>query len=46
LIDLRVLGDTRYVEGQRLYIAECAPAGKATVIVDNRDLNDPDFVRL
>jgi len=36
----------RYVEGQRLYIAECAPAGKATVIVDNRDLNDPDFVRL
>jgi len=36
----------RYVEGQRLYIAECAPAGKATVIVDNRDLNDPEFGRL
>lgn len=35
----------RYVEGQRLYIAECAPADKATVIIDNRELSDPDFVR-
>ena len=35
----------RYIEGQRLYIAECAPADKATVIIDNRELNDPEFVR-
>jgi uridine kinase len=31
----------RYVAGQQLYIAECAPATKATVVVDNTDLTNP-----
>jgi len=31
----------RYVAGQQLYLAECAPATKATVRIDNSDLADP-----
>lgn len=31
----------RYIEGQRLYLAECAPAAHATVVVDNSDLAAP-----
>ena len=31
----------RYVEGQRLYIARCAPLSRATVVVDNSDLASP-----
>jgi uridine kinase len=31
----------RYVEGQRIYMRECAPAERATVIVDNVDLDAP-----
>jgi len=31
----------RYVEGQRLYLRECAPASRATVVVDNTDLDAP-----
>lgn len=34
----------RYVEGQRLYFAECAPETHATVVVDNTDLAAPFFV--
>ena len=31
----------RYVAGQQLYIAECAPAEKATVRIDNTNLTNP-----
>lgn len=33
--------NVRYVDGQRLYIAECDPAARATVVVDNADLDAP-----
>lgn len=31
----------RYVRGQRLYLAECDPRARATMVVDNSDLTDP-----
>ena len=31
----------RYVEGQRLYLAACRPAEKASVVIDNDDPLDP-----
>ena len=34
----------RYVEGQRLYLHECAPKSLATVVVDNNDLDDPILI--
>lgn len=34
----------RYVEGQRLYLAACAPRERATVVVDNTDLAAPKLV--
>ncbi|MEZ0448417.1 uridine kinase [Cellulomonas sp. ICMP 17802] len=36
--------NARYVEGQRLYLAACRPAARATVVVDNRDLAHPRVV--
>jgi uridine kinase len=36
----------RYVEGQRLYLRECDPAGRATALVDNTDLGRPRLLRL
>lgn len=35
----------RYVEGQRLYLARCRAAERATVVVDNSDVGDPRVVR-
>lgn len=35
----------RYVEGQKLYLAESTPQRHATFVIDNTDLNMPDFVR-
>lgn len=35
----------RYVGGQRLYFAACAPRERADVVVDNRDLARPVLVR-
>lgn len=35
----------RYVEGQRLYLAECDPERRATVVVDNTDLANPVVAR-
>lgn len=35
----------RYVEGQRMYIKECLPAERATVVIDNNDLSEPRVVR-
>ncbi|GEA87459.1 uridine kinase [Cellulomonas cellasea] len=34
-------GNRRYVEGQRIYLRECAPAERADVVVDNSDLDTP-----
>jgi uridine kinase len=35
----------RYVDGQRLYIACCSPQARATVVIDNSDLDAPQRVR-
>lgn len=35
----------RYVEGQRLYLARCVPAARATIVVDNTDPSCPRIVR-
>lgn len=35
----------RYVEGQRRYLAACAPADRATVVVDNTVLDRPRLLR-
>lgn len=34
----------RYVEGQRLYFAECHPAHRATFVLDNSDFSRPRFI--
>jgi len=31
----------RYLEGQRLYLAECVPRAHASVVIDNRNLDAP-----
>lgn len=36
----------RYVAGQRLYLARCRPADRATVVIDNSDVADPRVVRV
>ncbi|MGZ4289958.1 MAG: uridine kinase [Gaiellaceae bacterium] len=35
----------RYVEGQRLYLGRCVPQARATVVIDNSDLDAPRRVR-
>lgn len=37
--------NTRYREGQRLYLARCAPAERAHVVVDNADVARPRVLR-
>jgi uridine kinase len=39
--DPRAESNRRYVEGQRLYIAECAPRSRASMVIDNSDLANP-----
>lgn len=34
----------RYVEGQRIYIRECRPRERASVVIDNTDLDEPFIV--
>jgi uridine kinase len=36
--------NTRYVEGQRIYLRECDPTSHATVVVNNEDLENPFIV--
>ena len=36
--------NARYVEGQRLYFSRCQPQSKASVVVNNDDLNDPYII--
>ncbi|GGN46522.1 uridine kinase [Actinoplanes campanulatus] len=38
-------GMRRYVEGQRLYFAACAPQDRATILIDNRDFAAPRIIR-
>ena len=33
--------NARYVEGQRLYLAACQPATRASAVIDNRDVRHP-----
>jgi uridine kinase len=39
--DPRHPSNRRYVEGQRIYIRECAPAQRATLVLDNTVLDAP-----
>jgi uridine kinase len=43
--DPRAPANRRYVEGQRLYLAEADPEARATRVVDNRDLDAPVLIR-
>jgi uridine kinase len=43
--DPAATGNRRYVRGQELYLAECDPAGHATVVVDNAALDAPVITR-
>ena len=36
----------RYVEGQALYIQECAPKCRASIVVDNNDVSSPRITRM
>lgn len=36
----------RYVEAQRIYFATCAPADRATVVIDNSSFDHPRIVRV
>jgi len=36
--------NTRYVEGQKLYLTECTPKRFADVIINNNDLSSPEIV--
>ena len=38
-------GNQRYVGGQRIYLRECDPAGRADLLVDNTDLASPRILR-
>ena len=35
----------RYLEGQRIYLRQCKPQDRATVLIDNADLEAPRIVR-
>lgn len=37
--------NSRYVEGQRMYLRECRPRGHADVVIDNNDLADAAITR-
>lgn len=39
--DLQAASNRRYVEGQRLYLAECAPRHRASVVIDHNDVLAP-----
>ncbi len=43
--DVEAEENRRYVEGQRLYLRECAPKSLATVVVDNNDFDGPILVK-
>jgi uridine kinase len=44
--DPHAASNRRYVEGQRLYLASCDPAGQANVVIDHADLDHPRITAL
>lgn len=42
--DANAVSNRRYVDGQRLYLAECAPWEHASIVIDNNDLALPFVV--
>ena len=36
----------RYLASEQIYIDECDPRGKADVVIDNRELDDPKVERI
>jgi uridine kinase len=42
--DPAALSNQRYVEGQRLYLLNCQPEEKATIVIDYNDLSAPSLV--
>lgn len=38
------LADTRYAEGQRLYLEACRPSELATIVIDNNRLDEPQLL--
>jgi uridine kinase len=42
--DPKSVKNRRYIEGQRLYIAECRPRTRASVVIDNADLMKPELL--
>ena len=36
---------TRYIPGQRIYLDRCRPLEKADIVIDNRDLARPTFLK-
>lgn len=43
--NVEAASNRRYVEGQRIYLAECDPRSRADVLVDNADWHAPRVVR-
>ncbi len=43
--DVETASNRRYVEGQRLYLAECDPRARADILVDNADWRAPRILR-
>jgi uridine kinase len=43
--DPQAPSNRRYVEGQRLYLARCRPRARATLVIDNTELDHPRIVR-
>ena len=41
--DVEAESNRRYVEGQKLYLAECDPQSLATLVVDNNDFQNPSL---
>jgi uridine kinase len=41
--DVEAESNRRYVEGQKLYLAECDPQSLATFVVDNNDFQNPSL---
>jgi uridine kinase len=43
--DLGAASNRRYVQGQRLYVTECDPQARATIVIDNEHLDRPVLLR-
>ena len=42
--DPHAVGNRRYLEGQQIYLGQCNPLARATIVVDNSDLDAPKLV--